>query len=286
MKQCGLKEDMHLLCKPYVVKSIPYILIFTFIILMNTACNRQDNFPSANNANIHIAADTPLHTVADIPLPAGYSRIALHDSFAVWLRNFPLRKDKTVYLYNHHPTAGKEMHYAVLDLSTGDKDLQQCADCIMRLMAEYYFSVKKYHLISFRGGDGSIYSFQKYLAQNNLPCTHNNLLHYLNIVFSYCGTYTIESMTKKKDITSIMPGDVLVHAGSPGHAMIVMDAAVNRDNEKIFVLAQGFMPAQDMHIVINPADGSISPWYKAVADKNIITPGWAFTPDEYKSFIQ
>lgn len=266
------------------MKSFSNIFSIIFTILLIAACHHHDNITVENDANIHTAANNHIYNVNDIPLPKGYKRVMLNDSFALWLRSYPLRSDNVVYLYNHHPAPDQQLHYAVLDLSTGDKDLQQCADAIMRLMAEYYFSKQQFHLISFRGGDGTVYSFKKYVLTNDLPCTHDTLLHFLETVFSYCGTYTIESMTSKKNITTISAGDVLVHAGSPGHAMIVMDAAVNSKGEKIFLLAQGFMPAQDMHIVINLVDDSLSPWYKAEPGKNIITPGWIFNSDECKCF--
>ena len=36
--------------------------------------------------------------------------------------------------------------------------------------------------------------------------------------------------------------------------MIVADVAFNKKGEKIFILAQGYMPAQDIHIVKNPME--------------------------------
>ena len=66
------------------------------------------------------------------------------------------------------------------------------------------------------------------------------------------------------DVKDIEVGDVFVVAGNPyGHAMTVIDVAARKsDGQRIFMLAQGYMPAQDAHIVVNPAaDGS--PWYSA-----------------------
>ena len=75
------------------------------------------------------------------PLPPGYKRIPVDSgSFGGFLRSIRLRKNNTFYLYNGQPKLQQDLHYAVLDISTGNKDLQQCADAIMRLRAEYFCS--------------------------------------------------------------------------------------------------------------------------------------------------
>ena len=66
--------------------------------------------------------------------------------------------------------------------------------------------------------------------------------------------------------------------------MIVVDVAVNSKGEKIFMLAQGFMPAQSIHIVKNPLDEAMSPWYRLTQDLKIVTPGWIFYRDQLKSW--
>lgn len=222
-----------------------------------------------------------INTIGQIPLPQGYSRVNTNNnSFGAWLRTIKLKKDNTVYLYNGQPVARQDLHYAVLDISTGNKDLQQCADCIMRLKAEYYFSRNALDKIVFTSGNRQ-YSFTKWLAQNsnnNIAQTdkHKQLLQFMQTVFINCGTYTVEEMSKPTNIQSIQPGDMFVKAGAPGHAMIVADVATNSEGKTIYILAQGYMPAQDMHIVINPVNTSLSPWYEVTNDEQIITPGWIF----------
>ena len=52
--------------------------------------------------------------------------------------------------------------------------------------------------------------------------------------------------------------------------------AENNNAEKIYLLAQGFMPAQDIHVLVNVVDTDLSPWYK-VNEKSIIhTPEYTF----------
>ena len=216
-------------------------------------------------------------------MPGDFKRTdARQGSFAAWLRNIYLRKNNTVYLYNGQPAERQHLHYAVLDISTGSKDLQQCADAIMRLKAEYYFSRKEYDKIVFSDGK-NIYKFtantQNMEGTGNL---HQALLAYLETVFINCGTYTVDAMTKPVALADMQAGDVFVKAGSPGHAMIVVDVAQNLAGEKIYLLAQGYMPAQDMHIVINPVDATLSPWYKVTNDEQVITPGWVFEKTRLK----
>jgi len=70
-------------------------------------------------------------------------------------------------------------------------------------------------------------------------------------------------------------GDVFIEGGYPGHAVIVVDAVENEPGEKMFLLAQSYMPAQDIHILRNP-NLIISPWYKAKNSDRLVTPEWIF----------
>lgn len=99
-------------------------------------------------------------------------------------------------------------------------------------------------------------------------------------VFSFCGTLSLAKQLKPvRDFYQMKPGDVLdvlIKGGSPGHAVIVVDMAVDRSGRKVFMLAQGFMPAQDIHILKNPKDPAFSPWYAMVNNLLIYTPEWVF----------
>ncbi|WP_373285429.1 DUF4846 domain-containing protein [Puia dinghuensis] len=47
---------------------------------------------------------------------------------------------------------------------------------------------------------------------------------------------------------------------------------------RIYLLAQSYMPAQTIHIVINPLNPTLSPWYDADPTRGLIeTPEWTFT---------
>ena len=50
------------------------------------------------------------------------------------------------------------------------------------------------------------------------------------------------------------------------------------------MLAQGYMPAQDIHVVKNPANEILSPWYEAGEEVVIVTPEWEFKRDQLFSW--
>jgi len=58
--------------------------------------------------------------------------------------------------------------------------------------------------------------------------------------------------------------------------MIFVDVAINDQGEKIFMLAQGLMPAQSIHVVKNLMDERMSPGYRITDDQKVTTPDWIF----------
>jgi hypothetical protein len=90
----------------------------------------------------------------------------------------------------------------------------------------------------------------------------------------------------RAEYRDIQPGNVFIRGGSPGHAVIIVDVAMNQSTgRKIFLLAQSYMPAQDIHILKNPADPELSPWYEVDLNaKKIQTPEWEFGIEELRRF--
>ncbi|MDB5210892.1 MAG: hypothetical protein JWQ30_1719 [Sediminibacterium sp.] len=225
-----------------------------------------------------------MHSIKEIPLPAGFERIPVSTNlFADYLRNLPLRKDKTVYLYNKQPKSDQSLHYAVIDISTGDRDLQQCADAVMRLRAEYFYGKKLYDSIRIPKDNHTVYQFSQFL-KNNPTNEKEAFRKFMEIVFINCGSYTLEQQLKSvKNITDMQPGDVFVKGGAPGHAEIVVDMAINKQTgKKIYLLAEGYMPAQDIHILLNPLNSGYGPWHELANDKQVITATWIFSANQLR----
>jgi hypothetical protein len=216
-------------------------------------------------------------TIGEIQLPPSFERIKVsQNSFEEFCRNLPLKKDKTIYLYNGHAKSGQGDQFAVVDLSIGNKDLQQCADVIMRIRAEYFYAKKEFDRIKFTDNAGKEYKLRQDASREEFD-------QYLENVFAHCGTLSLEKQLYKcTNIKDATIGDVLIKGGSPGHAMLIVDMAENAKGQKIYLLLQGFMPAQSIHVVKNLEVTNLSPWYLLDSQREINTPGWTFQPSELR----
>lgn len=251
--------------------------IFSCLLL---SCNTHQDKAAANNTVVKTDVKiNPYKQIDAIPLPSGFERIkADTGSFAFFLRHTALKQNTTVYLYNGQPKTNQNAQYALLDISVGHANLQQCADAVMRLRAEYLFAHGLYQQIIFRDNAGTAYIF-------DAPYTREHFNKYLIRVFGMCGSASLAKQLKPVDnFSAIQPGDVLIRGGFPGHAVIVMDVAVNSSGNKIYLLAQSYMPAQDIHVLKNPMAPSLSPWYEVNDDPVIQTPEYSFVQQELRKW--
>jgi hypothetical protein len=223
----------------------------------------------------------PYPTIGSIPVPQGYNRLpAANGTYAAWLRSLPLKKNKTVFLYNGMPKTNQAAQFAVIDMPVGNKDLQQCADAVMRLRAEYLYGQHRCNAIDFTDNAHTHYRLPNGASRAAFD-------QYLEKVFSYCGTASLEKqLVAVNDLSGVQAGDVLIKGGAPGHAMQVVDAAINAQGKKIYLLAQSYMPAQDIHVVVNPGGGQLTPWYSATGKAFIETPEWVFAPSNLRKWPQ
>jgi len=246
------------------------------------------------------AYDPAESLAARIAPPAGYQRTAAEaGTFEDWLRHLPLKKGTPpVHLYNGQEKAGPAVHVAVVDIDVGNRDLQQCADSAIRLRAEYLWAAGRGKEIRFHftSGDRADYTkwlegFSPVVTGNTVrwvrgparPDTHATLRAYLDVVFAYAGTRSLAKETRRVDAADMQIGDLFVEAGSPGHAVVVVDMAVCPDTgKKVFLLAQGYMPAQDIHVLKNPAGSGA--WYDLDFGDTLRTPAWTFKRTDLHRF--
>jgi hypothetical protein len=229
------------------------------------------------------AGDNATESLKDrIAPPRGYERVPVEEgSFAEWLRNLPVRPEGTpVRLYDGRLRATQDRHAAIIDIDTGKRNLQQCADAIMRLRAEYLLSIGKAREIAFNYTDGRRVRYRGGARDRKA------FNRYMTGVFAYAGTFSLEKELRRVDLSDMRIGDVFIKGGFPGHAMIVADMARHsQTGEKRFLLIQSFMPAQDMHVVKVPGFWNASPWYEMPAsDGELVTPDWTFKANTLRRF--
>ena len=241
--------------------------------------------------------------VGTIAPPAGFSRSsAAPDSFAAWLRDLPLKPaGSPVLLHDGTPKRNQSVHAAVIDIDTGSQDLQQCADAVIRLRAEYLFSRNRIPEIcfNFTSGDAAAYSqwragFRPAIKGNRVTwaktaaadSSYNGFRGYLRSVFAYAGSQSLSrELLAVKTPAQMKIGDIFIRGGMPGHAVIIIDMAEKGGTgDKVFLLAQSYMPAQDIHVLKNPGEPRLSPWYSVRFGDSLRTPEWEFQQTELKRF--
>ena len=261
--------------KNFLMRLHLFIIIFS---LSSFCCNNNANSETPKqsiNSKPTIPKEDVYTQIKNIPLPTGYTHIENGDeSFATWLQNISLKKDNKVLLFDGSLKPNQTAQFAVLDISVGNKNLQQCADAVMRLRAEYLFAQKKFSEIFFRDNGSGVYKFSE-------PYTRDNFTKYLDKVFGMCGTASlVKQLKQKNNFNDIKAGDVLIRGGFPGHAVMVMSVAENEDGKKIYMIAQSYMPAQDIHVLQNPMNENLSPWYEIIENDIIQTPEYTFRKNE------
>lgn len=225
----------------------------------------------------------------------GFQRIAVAPgSFGAWSRQLPLLPEGSpVLLFNGDHKHRQDVHAAVLDLSVGKKDLQQCADAVMRLKAEHLYANGRGKEIRFHFTNGFLADYARWrqgerILVNGGHCrwvrsarpsdSHADLMSYLEQVFMYAGTLSLARELTAVGDAPMAPGDVFIQGGRPGHAVIVLDVARNADGREVFLLAQSYMPAQQVHVLKNLAHPELGAWFERRTDRPLRTPEWDFQP--------
>lgn len=211
--------------------------------------------------------------------PNGYHQIAgAPGSFGDYLQHLPLMPSGTpARTYRGDIAATNVYTAAVVNISVGHADLQQCADAVMRLRGEYLYHQKRYSEIAFHFESGFRCDFVHYangyrclnghwLLKRKKDYRYANFMRYMKLVFEYAGTISLQKELKKvHQSDQIKTGDIFIRGGSPGHCFIVMDVVKNNGGQKKFLLAQSYMPAQNIQVLQYMGD----PWFSLDAHSDI-----------------
>ncbi len=242
-------------------------------------------------------------TVSDrITVPEGYTRAVYNEgSFQNFIQNYPLKEfGAQVINYDGNPYVYQGGHVGIFDLSVPSNGLQQCADALIRLRSEYLWEQDRKGEIGFNFTSGDYCSWKKYAegyrpkVDGNKVAFHKtatpnaskeNFYRYLNLIFTYSGTLSLyHELPKVTALENVEVGDMLIYPGSPGHVIVVADKAENDKGEKIFIFAQGNTPAQSVHMLKNPNDSSLSPWYEITLGERLEIPTYYFENVQFVRF--
>lgn len=231
--------------------------------------------------------------------PNQYERIEYKPgTFEHWIRHLPLKSgNPKVLLYNGNEKGNQSAHAYILDIDVGSKDLQQCADATMRLRAEYLFNNGKKDSITFNYTNGAKVPYSKWKSglmpvpksggvdwktSSSAGEGYEKFKAYMIQIFNYAGTLSLSKELQKIPLAQLKPGDLFIKGGSPGHAVMVMDMAIHpTTGDKVFLLSQSYMPAQNIQILKNFTNAKLSPWYSmSEIDEFINTPEWTFDRDQ------
>lgn len=228
-----------------------------------------------------------------INVPEGYERKSTDEgSLTEFLRIYSLKEHGSpVLLYDGSEKWNQDAHAAVFTLPIEERDLQQCADSIMRVYAEYYWYAQKFEKIRFHFTNGFLAEYGKWREGYRISVEGNQVswvktacyddsyetfVKFMRMVFTYAGTLSMEQESETISVEEARIGDVILKGGSPGHVVMIVDMCENEEGEKAFLLAQGYMPAQEFHVLKNPAHEE-NPWYYAEElTGSIRTPEYGF----------
>ncbi|KMQ65817.1 hypothetical protein ACM46_08180 [Chryseobacterium angstadtii] len=279
--------------------------------LITSACS-NDKAISGSKTNIAevITQENPVqidknkNTIRErFSAPEGYTWMEEKPgSFGYFIENFKLKPyGSQIMKYDGTAIATQDLHEAVFDIDTGNKDLQQCADAAIRLRAEYLYKAQKYDEIQFHFTSGDLVSWNNYkngirtFVNGNsvrfrkaagFDNSYQNFRKYLDLIFNYAGTISLNKETQPVLKTSALKtGDILITPGSPGHIVFISGVCKNKEGEKLFLLSEGFTPAQSIHTLSNPFEKNISPWYRLdVNSPETKTARYFFKPTNFRSF--
>jgi len=195
-------------------------------------------------------------------------------------------------------------YVAVVEEELMDEDIMHGEHYAQKLRAQYLYNHSKYELIRFSYDDNRSISYQEWmdgmrfvwqdsifvLDSISAPASGDIVFKkFMKELYSNSTSLGLNSDTYVLPIDQLSIGDVFIQPQdlySPGHAVLILDMAVDPlTGEKLVLLGQGYTPAQNMHILANPFDEDISPWYRVKEDEPFFaTAQWTFRMKHLRRF--
>ncbi|WP_374465271.1 DUF4846 domain-containing protein [Chryseobacterium sp.] len=283
------------------------------VIFIFTGCTKEkfsDRLLPEPDKNEHLIAENALkinknkNTIRErFSPPEGYEWVKEKpDSFGYFIENFKLKPyGSPIFKYDGTPVSTQHLHEAVFDIDTGNKDLQQCADAAIRMRAEYLYKAKKFDAIKFHFTSGNLFSWNDYkngmrafVNENSVSFrktaafddSYKSFRNYLDLIFNYAGTISLhketQPVTKNSDLKT---EDILITPGSPGHIVFISGVCRNQEGKRLYLLSEGFTPAQSVHVISNPFNVYFTPWYDLdIHAPETKTARYFFKPTNFRSF--
>ena len=222
-------------------------------------------------------------TVGEIPTPWGYERISGDDAaYSQFLRSLPLKeRGARVQLFTGGDARFQSLNYAVVDLPILS-NAEQCADVCMRLRAEYLYQTGQYGRIRFQDVNGRTLRYGGGSSRQALE-------RYLKNLYGVASTFSLSREMATRPLADMQPGDVFVYPARPGrkygHAVMVVDVAVNKRGKKVFLLAEGNTPAREIHVMRNFENPIRSPWFTLDEDaEHLLLSPFHYSASDIKHF--
>lgn len=203
-------------------------------------------------------------------------------SYAAFLRTLPLKTHGTpVRDYN-----GNVVHWgrdlgAVLDIdlvgAESGADLQQCADVAVRLFAEYHWRsdtadqldmpLQNGQRVRWRdwrqGTRGKVVGNRhRFSRAANADDSYATFRGYLAYVMNWLGSAGVKRSAKAIDEADVGAGDLYVQnsTGNIGHVSVILDRC-DTDSGSLYLVGEGFMPAQDAHVMLPSPGEGVGAWF-------------------------
>ena len=259
------------------------IVLFTLLIMfaltgLNSAQVINNNYPFSLEYN-------PQRTLINtIKTPAGYQRYPSKkmDIYMAWITNLPLKpKEHPVVKCDKQILMGIDSISGVIDLSVTSKN-QKDADLPVQLMFEYMRAIRQLKKYPFLLTATDTVTYGKWLNGSYTRDARGNLIYkkgepresdereyyrYLEFVMAKNENKTLLHNLIPVDETDIAPGCLYIQfdpddPDSTGHTALILDVAVNPNDEKDIRLLAGWggNPAHNLYIA-RPYPVSKRQWF-------------------------